>query len=1262
MEAEFTDCSLISSAIGRISSDHTWRQLRKLGIPDGKLQKMRETFRQIQAFVRSVRHQVLTEKGNTKLFLLLNQCRKKLTNFSFYVENCIDEYESEILMKKKRLLHETFIFKLKIFSQMNQLQKLGSRIGYEIFERNQVLKLDNHNSERLEDEESIMIIERKADEEKIISMLTNNRNAGAHDIFTIAVVGMAGIGKTILADRILENPLIQNEFLIFKVKVQVFDVTRIMKEMLHSLQQGMHQNINGYEDIMSKLLSFINDIKTLIVLDDVCSVTQDQLSPLYMMQNAGCKISILVTTRRLEAAKAIGASHIHYLQKLSDDDSSYLFELVAFRGMSTEEVGKLKDVSKTIVNKCHGVPSVIQKMAGFLQDKVNVSEWTTVAETELWDLPNFEIFSTLSQTFDRFPDALKRCFAYCCIFSKGATIRKSDLVRLWLAQGFLSETTIKPSLETAEKYFDILLNESLLQESKFDEDGYDVDCTMYDLTYEMAMNFSRHELLKINDHINRPSTLSDVRHLVISTSNVIEALKVNTSQGIRLRTIHSTVAVPRNLLSQARYVYVLKLDGIHLKEVPKNIGKLKFLRYLDLSNNPFTYLPESISHLNLLQTLLLKNCTNLILPEWFPNLTSLSYIDVRPLKLQSHMVPPTALTKQPPIELDKEGGFEQFSGLCHLSDIAGPLVISGLENLKGKESVEEEKIGSKHGISALELRWNTNRIEGGTDSEQQNDDNQHEIVLERLQPHSSIRRLNLVGYNGPQFPEWVMRMKGTNNERLNTVVKIELVDCKRCLELPTMGLLLCLRELIIDGMDSIEVIGHEFYKYSDDDEENKIPKVFFPALSRLELHNCSRLREWMPAPTSTTMGIQFCRAFPILEALEVVNCPNLRSIPTAFPLIKNILIQGVERGNWLETLITNSCRNHSSLISLVLSKVSELNRLPNELFHCTSLKELSLQKCEHFRSWPSLPWNLISLEKLCIDDCPSLNYPPPVDGLISLNVLIIRGCKLLAETPRMLGTCTSLTKLSISNCAILKCFSDLQQLIRLEEVDILDCGKLESLPNGLEVLPSLHTLRINGFRNMSDQFPKSESLERLWIKGTQDMNNLPDQLTSLPSLKNLRIMSFSALEIVPDWLCDLKNLEILIFKDCEKLKQFPPRQKMLQLKKLRSLRIENCVNLEERLEKTLKANNTFHVPQIKINGRLIQGDRSSVSQEADLQGTYTAKNLYEELCLGIYDGIWPIPDNADRGTELVVRNQIKEPDAGLVILKIDPPRDQIQTP
>ena len=202
MEAAFTDCSLISSAIARILSDRTWQQLRNLGISEDKLQKMQETLRRIQKFVDSVRHQFLIEKGNDKIILLLNRWRQKLNDLTFFFENSNDEYGSEILERKKLSCSKASFFKLKIFTQMNELHKLASRIDYEISKRYQDLKLDNHTRERSEDHESIMIIERKADEEKIISMLRNTMNAEAAnagaanaeaaDIFTIAIVGMAG--------------------------------------------------------------------------------------------------------------------------------------------------------------------------------------------------------------------------------------------------------------------------------------------------------------------------------------------------------------------------------------------------------------------------------------------------------------------------------------------------------------------------------------------------------------------------------------------------------------------------------------------------------------------------------------------------------------------------------------------------------------------------------------------------------------------------------------------------------------------------------------------------------------------------------------------------------------------------------------------------------------------------------------------------------------------------------------------------------------
>lgn len=631
-----------------------------------------------------------------------------------------------------------------------------------------------------------------------------------------------------------------------------------MKQLVHE----EFLNLSDEDSILTLLPDSMKGENILLVLDDVSSVNSGQLTPLYALRAAGAKISVLMTTRMRHIAQTFSSSCTYPLRPLSDEESWRLFKQIAF-SVPMEEVRHLEEIAKVIVKNCHGVPLDIQRMACLLQGKTDVEEWKRNAAFESWHLPNFQMFSVLSFAYHDLPKALKPCFAYCSIFPKDAIIDKNDLIRLWLAQGFLYHRGVKGSVETGEEFFDILLKNSLLQVYKQDEDGNVMECTMHDLIHDLAMYVSRHNLLIINEPVDRESFSSEVRHLVIS-GNIQEALEGS----VKLRTLYSRVPVPHDLLSQARYLYVLKLNGINLKVVPKNLGRLKCVRYLDLSNNPIKYLPETIIHLYSLQTLMLLNCKDLLeLPKGLDNMINLSHIEISPLQLSSKMLPPTALRILPPIKLDEEEGPVKFSELGKFVDITGLLCISGLEFLKDKEAAQEARIGSKHRLSALELCWNRERPEAG-DSRHSRDEN----VLDGLQPHSKIGRLGLINYDSQKFSKWVIRMKGEDNERLHRLAKLELVNCKRCLQLPTLGQLPCLRELLISGMDNISSIGQEFYKYVDDIEEGVL-QVCFPALTRLELRDLSRLREWLPAPASEKMNS--FKAFPRLVTLQVLNCPNL---------------------------------------------------------------------------------------------------------------------------------------------------------------------------------------------------------------------------------------------------------------------------------------------------------------------------------------------------------------------------------------------------
>jgi hypothetical protein len=77
---------------------------------------------------------------------------------------------------------------------------------------------------------------------------------------------------------------------------------------------------------------------------------------------------------------------------------------------------------------------------------------------------------------------MKRCFAYCSIFPKDYVFKKDELVLLWMAEGFLKETTNKRMEEVGEYYFLVLASRSLLEQSSGNKSGF----VMHDLVNDMA--------------------------------------------------------------------------------------------------------------------------------------------------------------------------------------------------------------------------------------------------------------------------------------------------------------------------------------------------------------------------------------------------------------------------------------------------------------------------------------------------------------------------------------------------------------------------------------------------------------------------------------------------------------------------------------------------------------------------------------------------------------------------------------------------------
>ncbi|KAF9616091.1 hypothetical protein IFM89_028557 [Coptis chinensis] len=81
-------------------------------------------------------------------------------------------------------------------------------------------------------------------------------------------------------------------------------------------------------------------------------------------------------------------------------------------------------------------------------------------------------------------------------------------------------------------------------------------------------------------------------------------------------------------------------------------------------------------------------------------------------------------------------------------------------------------------------------------------------ALEGLQPHAD---LEIKYYIGSKFPLWM-----SMNALLSNLVVLKLYDCKQCKQLPGLGKLESLEELVIDHFESVTHIGIELYQSCDE--------------------------------------------------------------------------------------------------------------------------------------------------------------------------------------------------------------------------------------------------------------------------------------------------------------------------------------------------------------------------------------------------------------------------------------------------------------
>ncbi|KAL9349267.1 hypothetical protein Peur_056522 [Populus x canadensis] len=672
---------------------------------------------------------------------------------------------------------------------------------------------------------------RDDDKEAILKLLLSD-DANGRSLGVVRIVGMGGVGKTTLAQIVYNNSEVQR---CFNLKAWVcvsedFSVSKLTKVILEEV--GSKPDFESLNQLQIQLKERLREKKFLLVLDDVWEENYDEWHRLLKPLKSGAQGSkILVTTRHERVASVMPTVPTHHLKELTEDFCWSLFAEHAFGDENSIAHEELPKIGRAIAKKCKGLPLAAKSLGGLLCNERDVEEWRDILESNLWDLPKDNILPALRLSYHHLPSHLKQCFAYCAIFPKDYLFGKDELVLFWMAEGFLVHSAVDDEMEKAgAKCFDNLLSRSFFQQSIASPSSF----VMHDLMHDLAIHVSGQFCFSSRLGENNSSKASRrTRHLslVVVTGGGSSSTKLeNIREAQLLRTFQT---FPRHsdcppeiyneifqlTLGRLRVLLLTGCSDAALKFCSSS--KLKHLRYLDLSYTPFLFkLPEEVSALLNLQTLILTLCVHLgslpdlqnlkqlrhlnlertrigRLPESLERLINLRYLNIKntPLKeMPPHIGQLTKLQTLTDFVVGRqsETSLKELGKLQHLR---GELHIGNLQNVvDARDAVEANLKGKKH-LDKLRFTW-----DGDTHGPQH-----VTSTLEKLVPNRNVKDLQIDGYGGVRFPEWVGESSFSN------IVSLKLSRCTNCTSLPPLGQLASLEDLSIEALDKVVTVGSEFY-------------------------------------------------------------------------------------------------------------------------------------------------------------------------------------------------------------------------------------------------------------------------------------------------------------------------------------------------------------------------------------------------------------------------------------------------------------------
>ncbi|KAL0456539.1 UNVERIFIED_CONTAM: putative disease resistance RPP13-like protein 1 [Sesamum latifolium] len=294
----------------------------------------------------------------------------------------------------------------------------------------------------------------------------------------IPIIGISGIGKTILVQLVYEEEVVKKHFEVggwVKVAGREIRLQHIPQEILKSAT-GISCPLDDLEDLDEMIRYTLKSQTCLFVFDEIHSMSKG--SWLHEPEMVQCCLGskVLITSRSNDVGKIMGRQPIE-LRELSEHAGWSLCRDLAFDSSEHVDNPLTSPLAGNLAALCQGIPLLL-KLEGSLM----------IYEKELRDmLCSTNLSDDKTMPYDvasivvllsiwALPQHLRQCFAYCAMFPQGYAFNKEKIIKMWMAVGLVKPSPGNNNLEDiGAAYFHQLICRSFFMDITRNEYGDNVE-------------------------------------------------------------------------------------------------------------------------------------------------------------------------------------------------------------------------------------------------------------------------------------------------------------------------------------------------------------------------------------------------------------------------------------------------------------------------------------------------------------------------------------------------------------------------------------------------------------------------------------------------------------------------------------------------------------------------------------------------------------------------------------------------------------------